>query len=49
MKPDSRQRKVVGIYDRPSGADRKRGRLIWIVLALLIALAWVVWFSVGRG
>ena len=48
MEPDSTQRKVVGVYDRPAGADRRRSRLIWIV-AVLIALAWIAYFLFGRG
>lgn len=50
MKPDDKARKVVGVYDRPAGADRKRGPLRWIVLAaLLITAAWIAYFGFSRG
>ena len=50
MKPDDKSRKVVGVYDRPAGADRKREPWIWIVLvALLITLAWFAYFEFSRG
>lgn len=48
MEPDRTQRKVVGVYDRPAGADRRRGPLIWIA-AVLIAIAWIAYFFFGRG
>jgi len=49
MKSDDKQRKVVGVYDRPASADRKRSPWIWIALAVLIALAWVAYFEFSRG
>ena len=49
MKPDEKPRKVVGVYDRPAGADRKRNPWIWIVLVVLITLAWVAYFEFSRG
>jgi hypothetical protein len=48
MERDRTQRKVVGVYDRPAGADRRRSPLIWIVAAL-IAIAWIAYFFLGRG
>lgn len=38
------QRKVVGVYDRPASADRKRGPWTWIILAVLILAAWLAYF-----
>lgn len=46
---DDKRRKVVGVYDRPAGADRKRSRWVWVVLAVLIAIAWMAYFAFGRG
>ncbi|HET9024274.1 MAG TPA: hypothetical protein VFN64_06845 [Burkholderiaceae bacterium] len=49
MKSDDKSRKVVGVYDRPAGADRKRGLWLWIAVAVLIAVAWMVYFGFSRG
>ena len=45
MGSEDKQRKVVGVYDRPASADRKRGRWIAIVLAVLIAIAWMAYLA----
>lgn len=45
MQNDDKRRKAVGVYDRPASADRKRGPWILIVLAVLIAIAWVAYFA----
>jgi hypothetical protein len=45
MTHDDKPRKVVGIYDRPPGADRKRGPWLWIVIAVLMAIAWGLYFA----
>ena len=44
MEPDPKQRKVVGVYDRPATADRKRGPWIWLILAVLILAIWMAYF-----
>jgi hypothetical protein len=48
MGPDDKQRKVVGVYDRPASADRKRVPWAWVIVVLLIALAWIAWFAFRR-
>jgi hypothetical protein len=45
MPQDDKSRKAVGVYDRPAGADRRRGPWIWIVLIVLAVLAWVLIFG----
>jgi hypothetical protein len=44
-KKDSPSRRVVGIYDRPASADRSRARVVWIVVAVAIAVtgAWILY------
>ena len=49
MASDDKSRKAVGVYDRPAGADRKRGPTLAILLALLVALAWVAYYAFSRG
>lgn len=49
MASNDKQRKVVGVYDRPASADRKRRPWLWIVLAVLISLAWLAYFAFGRA
>jgi hypothetical protein len=49
MASDDKSRKVVGVYDRPAGADRKRAPVIAIVVALLVALAWAAYYMFSRG
>jgi hypothetical protein len=49
MKPDDKSRKAVGVYDRPAGADRKRGPWLWIILAVLLAAAWGAYFWFSQG
>jgi hypothetical protein len=48
MSSSEKQRKAVGVYDRPASADRRRGPWIWIALVLLVALAWIAWFALRR-
>lgn len=45
MENDDKQPKAVGVYDRPAGADRKRGKWILITLAVLISIAWTAYFA----
>ena len=49
MASDDKSRKVVGVYDRPAGADRKRAPVIAIVIAVLGALAWGAYYVFSRG
>lgn len=45
MNRDDKQRKVVGVYDRPASADRWRSPWIRIALVVLIVLAGVLIFG----
>jgi hypothetical protein len=45
MSRDDKQRKVVGVYDRPASADRWRNPWIWIALVALIVLVGVLIFG----
>lgn len=47
MESRDKRRKVVGVYDRPASADRKRSRWILVVLAVLIAIAWTAYLAFG--
>ena len=49
MESEDKRRKVVGVYDRPASADRKPARWILILLAVLIAIAWIAYFVFGRS
>jgi hypothetical protein len=49
MESGHKPRKVVGVYDRPASADRRRGPWLAIVIAVLIALAWIAYFAFTRG
>ncbi|MGZ8254745.1 MAG: hypothetical protein ACXW2G_03785 [Burkholderiaceae bacterium] len=49
MGTEDKQRKAVGVYDRPASADRKRGPWILVVLAVLIAIAWMAYFAFSRS
>jgi hypothetical protein len=49
MSVDDKPRKVVGVYERPPAADRKRPRALLIALVLLVALAWIAWYLLARG
>jgi hypothetical protein len=49
MEDDEKRRKVVGVYDRPPSADRKRGPWVFVVLLILIAVAWMAYFAFNRG
>ena len=42
MPSNDKPRRVVGVYDRPASADRKRNRWVWLLIALLAGLAWLV-------
>ena len=48
MGTEDKQRKVVGVYDRPASADRKRGPWIAVVLAVLVAIAWMAYLAFSR-
>lgn len=49
MGSEDKQNKVVGVYERPASADRKRGLWIAVVLAVLATIAWIAYFAFGRG
>lgn len=49
MKNNEKQRKAVGVYDRPASADRKRGPWIVAIVAVIMTLAWLAYFAFGRG
>jgi flagellar basal body-associated protein FliL len=49
MGTEDKPRKVVGVYDRPAGADRKRGSWILVVAATVLTLvAWMAYFAFSR-
>lgn len=49
MGSEDKQNKVVGVYERPARADRKRGPWILMVVAVLATIAWIAYFAFGRG
>jgi flagellar basal body-associated protein FliL len=50
MGTEDKPRKVVGVYDRPAGADRKRGLWILVVAATVLTLvAWMACFAFSRA
>jgi hypothetical protein len=49
MKPDDKPRKTVGVYDRPPGADRRRVPRAAILIAVLVAAAWIAYFAFSAG
>ncbi len=48
MATEDKQRRVVGVYDRPASADRNFRRWVPVAVAVVVGLAWLAYLMFGR-